>query len=112
MVPPPPDPLLALLKSADPRGLVQALEAVPARSCLELRLAAAFTALAPETQQQQAESWRGRAQELGYERLELVDGAGRLLGRTARVGSGMILLSPPAATADAPRSPAGSAALR
>lgn len=96
------DPLLALLEPADPRRLIRALDAVPDRSCLELQLDGGFTALAPQAQEQQAEAWRVRALELGYERLELVDGSGRLLGRTARVGSGMILLTSAATPADAP----------
>lgn len=96
------DPLLALLQPADPRGLIRAVREQPARGCLELELAEGFAALAPERQGQQAEAWRGRALELGYERLELTDGSGRLLGRTARVGSGMILLNPAAAAPDAP----------
>ncbi|MFO8237096.1 MAG: hypothetical protein R6U00_02340, partial [Prochlorococcaceae cyanobacterium] len=99
---PPIDPLLALLHPADPGGLILAVRERPASSCLQLELAAGFAALAPERQGQQAEAWRGRALELGYERLELVDGAGRLLGRTARVGSGMILLTSAAPAPDAP----------
>jgi hypothetical protein len=105
------DPLLVAFGPSDPRRLIQAAQARPARRCLQLQLAPAFTELAAELQERQAEGWRARALELGYERLELVERSGRLLGRTARVGSGMILLSPAAATADAPRSPAGSAAL-
>ena len=105
--PPPPaapadDPLLALLASADPARLIEAVHDAPAASCLELQLAAGFTALSPAAQERQAGQWRSRAQELGYERLELVDAAGHLLGRTARVGSGMILLTSEAPPADAP----------
>lgn len=99
---PPIDPLLVLLQPADPRQLIRAVREQPARSCLELQLSERFAALAPELQLQQAEALRGRALELGYERLELVDGAGGLLGRTARVGSGMILLTSVAAAPDAP----------
>ncbi|MCP9926824.1 hypothetical protein [Cyanobium sp. CH-040] len=90
--PPAPDPLLALLQPADPRQLVRAVRERPALACLQLELAAGFQALAPAERQRQAETWRQRAVDLGYERLELLDGSGRLLGRTARVGSGMILL--------------------
>jgi hypothetical protein len=96
------DPLLVLLQPADPRGLIGAVRQQPARSCLQLNLSDRFAALAPALQEQQAEAWRVRALELGYERLELVDGAGRLLARTARVGSGMILLSSAAPAPDAP----------
>ncbi|MEO1001577.1 MAG: hypothetical protein AAFX65_00520 [Cyanobacteria bacterium J06638_7] len=97
-----PDPLLHLLAPADPQRLIQSLRALPERSCLMLQLAPSFAALRPEAQQRQAEDWLAKARELGYERLELGDGSGRLLGRTARVGSGMILLSPAAPAADAP----------
>jgi hypothetical protein len=96
------DPLLVLLQPVDPRGLIGAVREQPARSCLQLRLSDRFAALAPALQEQQAEAWRVRALELGYERLELVDAAGRLLARTARVGSGMILLSSAAPAPDAP----------
>jgi hypothetical protein len=41
------------------------------------------------------ERWWERCQALGYERLELLDRGDRLLARTARVGSGMILLDSP-----------------
>lgn len=96
------DPLLVLLQPVDPRGLIGSVREQPARSCLQLNLSDRFAALAPALQEQQAETWRVRALELGYERLELVDGAGRLLARTARVGSGMILLSSAAPAPDAP----------
>ncbi|MCP9888788.1 hypothetical protein KBY96_12725 [Cyanobium sp. ATX 6A2] len=89
---PSPDPLLALLQPADPRRLVLAARERPVFACLRLELTAGFQSLVSGEQQRQAEAWRLRALELGYERLELVDGSGRLLGRTARVGSGMILL--------------------
>lgn len=96
------DPLPALLQPVDPRGLIGAVRQQPARSCLQLTLSDRFAALAPALQEQQAEAWRIRALELGYERLELMDAAGRLLARTARVGSGMILLSSAAPAPDAP----------
>lgn len=87
------DPLLPLLRPADPRLLIQAARDRPARSCLELELAPSFATLPEDVRRRQAEDWRALALELGYERLVLVDGSGRLLGRTARVGSGMILLT-------------------
>jgi hypothetical protein len=105
--PPPPkqqpiDPLLAQLQPADPLGLIRAARQLPARSCLVLEVAEAFAAQPPAQAQRQAEAWRVQALELGYERLELLDRGGRLLGRTARVGSGMILLSSAARAPDAP----------
>jgi len=92
---PRPDPLLALLQPADPRQLLSSVRERPAFACLRLKLTADFQTLASDERQRQAEAWRLRALELGYERLELVDGSGRLLGRTAQVGSGMILLDAP-----------------
>ncbi|MGB5133638.1 MAG: hypothetical protein WBN89_00525 [Prochlorococcaceae cyanobacterium] len=94
---PGPDPLLALLQPADPRRLVRSVREWAAFACLRLELTADFQTLASGERQRQAEDWLLRALELGYERLELVDGSGRLLGRTARVGSGMILLDAPGA---------------
>jgi hypothetical protein len=105
------DPLLALLQPADPRRLIRAVQELPARGCLVLELADGFIAQPPAEAQRQAEAWRLLALEQGYERLELLDGAGRLLGRTARVGSGMILLTSAAPAPDAPRSPAATAPL-
>jgi hypothetical protein len=41
-----------------------------------------------------ADRWLELAREQGFAQLVLIDGAGRLQGRQARVGSGMILLQP------------------
>ena len=89
---------LAELVGADPPAWVLALEQRPAEGLLRLRLAGAYGTLPFAERRTLAERWLERARELGYERLELVDPAGRLLARPARVGSGMILLdalSPP-----------------
>jgi hypothetical protein len=89
---------LAELVGADPPAWVLALEQRPAEGLLRLRLAGAYGTLPFAERRTLVERWLERARELGYERLELVDPAGRLLGRPARVGSGMILLdalSPP-----------------
>jgi hypothetical protein len=89
---PRPDPVEAAMAQVDPGHWIRAIAADPERGTLQLVLAAAFTAL-PEAQQlQQAESWQ--AQALGFDRLELTDRLGRPIGRQARVGSGMILLTP------------------
>jgi hypothetical protein len=95
--PPPPlelDPLLALLADDDPDHLIASAHPVPAEGRLELTMAPAYTALPPASRGRWAERWQQRAQALGYERLELVDGRQRLLARRALVGSGMILLDP------------------
>jgi hypothetical protein len=88
------DPLLALLGGEDPEPLIRAARPVPARSLLELDLDGRFAAL-PEAQRRRfAQGWLERSEALGYEQLRLLDGDGRLLGRRARVGSGMILFAP------------------
>ena len=49
----------------------------------------------PEPERQGlAEQWRLRAESLGSGRLWLLDARGTPLARSARVGSGMILLAP------------------
>jgi hypothetical protein len=68
------------------------LEQHPDAALLTLRLGGGFGELPAAKRRQLAELWLARSRELGYERLELVDSSGRLLGRPARVGSGMILL--------------------
>ena len=83
---------LAELVGADPPAWVLALEQRPAEGLLRLRLAGGFGALPLAERRSLAERWLERARELGYERLDLVEPAGRLLARPARVGSGMILL--------------------
>ena len=91
---PGPDPLEAALGEVDPGQWITAIASDPERGTLQLVLAAPFTAL-PEAQQlQQAETWQTQAQALGFDRLELTDRQGRPIGRQARVGSGMILLTP------------------
>ena len=91
---PGPDSLEVAIAQVDPGHWIRAIDPDPERGTLRLVLAAPFTAL-PEAQQlQQAESWQTQAQALGFDRLELTDRQGRPIGRQARVGSGMILLTP------------------
>ncbi|MEB3307839.1 MAG: hypothetical protein VKK98_06780 [Cyanobacteriota bacterium] len=87
------DPLLALIVQQDPMHLIARVHPEPASSRLELELSEAFRDLPDNQRSVEAERWLERSLELGYEQLELVDEAGRLLGRQARVGSGMILLN-------------------
>ena len=91
---PGPDPLEAAMGEVDPGHWIRATAADPERGTLKLVLAAPFTALPEAHQLQQAETWQTQAQSLGFDRLELTDRQGRPIGRQARVGSGMILLTP------------------
>ncbi|MEA5473866.1 hypothetical protein VB716_06485 [Synechococcus sp. CCY9201] len=85
---------------ADGDGLIEGpatwLELIeqPKLGSVILRLDAPYSLLRPEQRQQLAERWWERAQSQGFERLELRDIHGRLLGHSARLGSGMILLDP------------------
>ena len=82
------------MAQVDPGHWIRAIAADPERGTLQRVLAAPFTALSEAQQLQQAESWQTQAQALGFDRLELTDRQGRPIGRQARVGSGMILLTP------------------
>lgn len=85
------DPLLALLAHDDPDQLIRSAHPNPALARLDLELRPRFAALPAARQRQLAEQWLARSEALGYEQLQLLDGSGQLLGRRARVGSGMIL---------------------
>lgn len=94
--PPPPvplDPLLRLLM--DDGGsdhLLLAAEPDQGRNHLLLRLdRSAWDALPRSSQHQQAEAWQRQSLDIGYDSLALVDADDRPLGRSARIGGGMIL---------------------
>lgn len=91
-------PLPPELLEADPQHLIRTLRAQPAAALLELELDPRFQGQTPQVRQQLAEDWLAVAERLGYEQLQLLDGQGRLLGRRARVGSGMILFASPVAS--------------
>jgi hypothetical protein len=97
--PPPPDPLQEALGPPGVSSLLTAARAEPGRSLLVLTAAPAYAALPPSQRRERAEGWWRRGQELGYERLELRDGRGRLLARSAVVGGGLVLYEPPSAAA-------------
>jgi hypothetical protein len=92
------DPLLALLADDDPEHLIASAHPEPAEGLLVLTMKPAFVLPSESTRRRWAERWQERARALGYRRLELVDGSGRLLARGALVGSGMILLDPDSST--------------
>lgn len=93
--PAPVPPLPPELLEGDPQHLIRTLRTQPAAARLELELDPRFLGQPPQARQQQAEAWLAAAERLGYEQLLLLDGQGRLLGRRARVGSGMILFASP-----------------
>lgn len=88
------DPLLGLLAEADPQQLIRAARPVPSLARLELELEGRFAALPEAERRRLGQQWLERSEALGYEQLRLVDADGLLLGRRARVGSGMILFAP------------------
>lgn len=95
---PPPlqlDPLLSLLADQDPERLIRSAHPDPAAATLELELDGRFARLPEPRQRQLASLWLERGEALGYEDLRLLDPGGGLLGRRARVGSGMILFASP-----------------
>jgi len=92
--PPAPDPLREVLAPVDPRHWIEAASTEPSGLGLQLRLSSAYGLASLEQRRTWAERCWRQVQDLGYERLELVDGSGQLLGRQALVGSGMILLDP------------------
>ena len=94
---PPLDPLLELLLEPDAASQLL-VSARPDGQALQLvlELSDRWSALPLAMRKQLAEDWQQRSSELGYEQLTLVDAADRLLGRSARVGVGMILYDIPA----------------
>lgn len=90
---PAPDPVALLLASEELAGLVAGADPLAAGTGLRLRLEPAFQRLAAPERQRRAELWLAQVQGLGYDHLELVDGRGRLQGRDALVGGGMIVFS-------------------
>ena len=87
------DPLLDLMIQGDtPDNLLEAAEPDLRANRLVLRVSpSSWRALSSGSRQQQAETWQSIAEDLGYGALLLVDDEDRSLGRSARVGDGMIL---------------------
>lgn len=86
-----PAPLIELV-GVDPPFWALSVEQRPAEGLLRLRLGEGYGQLSAAERRTLAERWLARCLELGYEHLELLDPADHLLARSARVGSGMILL--------------------
>ena len=87
------DPLFELFQDkAVPEGLLRSAKPVPEQDRLLLELSVdAWQQLPLDQRQSLASSWLQSAFELDYASLQLVNEQGDLLGRSARVGGGMIL---------------------
>ena len=87
------DPLFELFQdTAVPEGLLRAAEPIPEQDKLLLELSVDVWGEIPiDKRQTLATSWLQSALELDYTSLQLVNEQGDLLGRSARVGGGMIL---------------------
>ena len=87
------DPLFELFQDkAVPEGLLRSAKPVPEQDRLLLELSFdAWQQLSFDQRQSLASSWLQSAFELDYASLQLINEQGDLLGRSARVGGGMIL---------------------
>ena len=87
------DPLFSLFQdTAVPDGLLRSAKPVPEQDRLLLELSVdVWEQLQLDQRQTLSSSWLQAAFELDYASLQLVDEQGDLLGRSARVGGGMIL---------------------
>jgi hypothetical protein len=99
---PPPSPadqealrLRALWGDDEAAALIVAFHPAPATATLTLDLDDAFLTRKTGERERLAERWRQRALETGYGHLRLRESHGRLVGRDAVVGSGMVVLEPP-----------------
>ena len=87
------DPLFELFQDTSvPEGLLRSAKPLPEQDRLLLELSVGVWQQLPTDQRQTlASSWLQSAFELDYASLQLVNEQGDLLGRSARVGGGMIL---------------------
>ena len=86
------NPLMDLfLDGSAPEGLLASATPQPAQNRLLLQVSDAWNSLAPSARTSISEDWQLRSLDLGYSSLQLVDGQEKLLARSARVGSGMIM---------------------
>ena len=87
------DPLFELFQDTSvPEGLLRSAKPVPEQDRLLLELSVGvWQQLPPDQRQNLASSWLQSALELDYASLQLLNEQGDLLGRSARVGGGMIL---------------------
>ena len=85
------DPLLALLEEGSTADLIASIHPLPDQGVLELTPVDGFASLSTSARQQQADHWLDLSRSIGYDNLQLVDATGKLVGRSAQVGEGMIL---------------------
>ena len=86
------NPLMDLfLDGSAPEGLLASATPQPTQNRLVLQVTEAWSSLAPSARTSISEDWQRRSLDLGYSSLQLVDGQEKLLARSARVGSGMIM---------------------
>ena len=87
------DPLFELFQDTFvPEGLLRSVKPIPEQDRLLLELSVGVWQQLPTDQRQTlASSWLQSAFELDYASLQLINEQGDLLGRSARVGGGMIL---------------------
>jgi len=95
--PGPEEALRAEFAAPDASGVIVALRPDAATAMLQLEVGEGFARLEPRRRRKLAEDWAVRAAERGYERLEVVDGRGRLWARPAAVGGGLVVLGYPLA---------------
>ena len=86
------NPLMDLfLDGSAPEGLLASAIPQPAQNRLVLQVTEAWINLVPSARTSISEDWQRRSLDLGYSSLQLVDGEEKLLARSARIGSGMIV---------------------
>lgn len=86
------NPLMDLfLDGSAPEGLLASATPKPAQNRLVLQVTEAWINLVPSARTSISEDWQRRSLDLGYSSLQLVDGEEKLLARSARIGSGMIV---------------------
>ena len=88
-------PLLELfLDQSAADGVLLAASPQPEENRLVLELSEQWFLLTTERREALASDWFDRAVALDYQTLQLIDDRNNLLGRSARVGTGMILFAP------------------
>ena len=86
------NPLMDLfLDGSAPEGLLASATPQPAQNRLVLQVTEAWINLVPSARTSISEDWQRRSLDLGYSSLQIVDGEEKLLARSVRIGSGMIV---------------------